>query len=56
MISTMSLLDRQFAVDAPDEVWVGSITDIATDDGWLFLAAVIDLSSRQVGTGRCART
>ena len=43
-----NLLNRQFAVDTPDKVWVGDITYIATDEGWLFLAVVIDLFSRQV--------
>jgi putative transposase len=43
-----NLLNRQFAVDVPDRVWVGDITYIATDEGWLFLAVVIDLFSRQV--------
>lgn len=43
-----NLLNRQFTVDAPDKVWVGDITYIPTDEGWLFLAVVIDLFSRQV--------
>ena len=43
-----NLLDRQFAVAEPDKVWAGDITYIATDEGWLFLAVVIDLFSRQV--------
>ena len=43
-----NLLNRQFTVDAPDTVWAGDITYIATDEGWLFLAVVIDLFSRQV--------
>jgi putative transposase len=43
-----NLLNRQFAVDVPDKVWVGDITYMATDEGWLFLAVVIDLFSRQV--------
>ena len=43
-----NLLNRQFSVDAPDKVWVGDITYIATDEGWLFLAVVIDLFNRQV--------
>ena len=43
-----NLLNRQFTVEAPDKVWVGDITYIATDEGWLFLAVVIDLFSRQV--------
>jgi putative transposase len=43
-----NLLDRQFAVAAPDRVWSSDITYIATDEGWLYLAVVIDLFSRQV--------
>jgi putative transposase len=43
-----NLLNREFAVAKPDKVWVGDITYIATDEGWLFLAVVIDLFSRQV--------
>ena len=43
-----NLLNREFVVAAPDKVWVGDITYIATDEGWLFLAVVIDLFSRQV--------
>ena len=43
-----NLLNRQFTVDAPNKVWVGDITYIATEEGWLFLAVVIDLFSRQV--------
>jgi transposase InsO family protein len=43
-----NLLNREFAVAEPDRLWAGDITYIATDDGWLFLAVVIDLFSRQV--------
>ena len=42
------MLDRKFSPAAPDHVWVSDITYIATDEGWLYLAAVIDLYSRQV--------
>jgi putative transposase len=35
-------------VAEPDRVWAGDITYIHTDEGWLFLAVVIDLFSRQV--------
>ncbi len=49
-----NLLNRQFSVAAPDKVWVGDITYIATAEGWLFLAVVIDLFSRQV-VGWCLR-
>lgn len=41
-------LERQFAVDAPDKVWVTDITYIKTHEGWLYLAVVIDLFSRRV--------
>ena len=43
-----NLLARDFSPAAPDRVWSGDITYIATDEGWLYLAAVIDLFSRQV--------
>jgi putative transposase len=43
-----NLLNREFTVAEPDKVWAGDITYIATDEGWLFLAVVIDLFSRQV--------
>lgn len=43
-----NLLNRQFAVDQPNRVWTSDITYIATDEGWLYLTAVIDLFSRQV--------
>ncbi len=44
---TPNLLDRQFTVAQSDRVWAGDITHIHTDEGWLFLAVVIDLFSRQ---------
>jgi transposase InsO family protein len=43
-----SLLRRNFKPAAPDRAWTSDITDIATDEGWLYLAVVIDLFSRQV--------
>ena len=43
-----NLLNRNFAPDAPNRVWSGDITYIATEEGWLFLAVVIDLFSRKV--------
>jgi putative transposase len=43
-----NLLDRNFHAATPNTVWVGDITFIPTDQGWLFLAVVIDLFSRQV--------
>lgn len=41
-------LDRQFAVSAPDRVWVSDITYLRTTQGWLYLAVFIDLFSRLV--------
>ena len=43
-----NVLDRKFSVEAPNQVWVGDLTYIPTDEGWLFLAVVIDLFSRKV--------
>ena len=43
-----NLLRQVFVASAPDEVWVTDITQIYTHEGWLYLAAVIDLYSRAV--------
>ncbi|WP_419643096.1 DDE-type integrase/transposase/recombinase, partial [Thiolapillus sp.] len=41
-------MERQFTVDKPKQTYVGDITSIETQEGWLYLAVVIDLYSRQV--------
>lgn len=41
-------LKQDFTVDVPDSVWVTDITYIRTHEGWLYLAAVIDLYSRKI--------
>jgi putative transposase len=41
-------LDRQFKVHQPSRVYVGDITYIYTQEGWSYLAVVIDLFSRQI--------
>lgn len=41
-------LARAFAVTAPNRVWAGDITSVWTDEGWLYLAVVLDLFSRAV--------
>ena len=41
-------LDRRFEPGEPDRIWVGDITYIATGEGWLYLAAVLDLGSRRL--------
>jgi len=43
-----NLLNRNFTVAAPNQAWAGDITCIATNEGWLYLAVVIDLFSRKV--------
>ncbi len=43
-----NLLNRNFQPGAPDCVWTSDITYIQTDAGWLYLAVVLDLYSRQV--------
>lgn len=43
-----NVLNRQFDVDRPDQVYVGDITYLWTQEGWLYLAVVIDLYSRKV--------
>ena len=43
-----NLLKRQFHVTAPNHVWAGDITYIPTQNGWLYLATVMDLYSRKI--------
>lgn len=43
-----NLLARQFAVEVPNRAWCADITAIWTLEGWLYLAAVLDLHDRQV--------
>ena len=43
-----NLLNRQFAPVAANQAWVADITYIRTRQGWLYLAAVLDLFSRKV--------
>ncbi|MDR6955771.1 putative transposase [Ancylobacter sp. 3268] len=43
-----NLPDRAFAASAPDQKWVADFTDIWAAEGWLYVAAVVDLFSRRV--------
>jgi transposase InsO family protein len=43
-----NLLEQDFSATAPNQKWVSDITYIATDEGWLYLAVVLDLHSRLV--------
>jgi transposase InsO family protein len=43
-----TVLDRQFIAQSPNRKWCCDITYVATDEGFLYLAAVIDLCSRRI--------
>ncbi len=43
-----NLLQRDFTADGPDKKWMADITYIATREGWLYLATVLDAFSRRV--------
>jgi putative transposase len=43
-----NLLEQKFTADAPDQKWVSDITYIWTEEGWLYLAVVLELYSRRV--------
>jgi transposase InsO family protein len=43
-----NVLDRKFEAKGPNQAWVTDVTYIATDEGWLYLAAILDLFSRRV--------
>ena len=42
------LVERDFSADRPDELWVGDVTYIPTDEGWLYVASVLDVFSRRL--------
>jgi len=43
-----NVLDRQFEADGPNKKWVADFTYVWTAEGWLYVAAVLDLYSRKV--------
>lgn len=43
-----NVLDRQFTALAPNQKWVADFTYVWTQEGWLYVAAVVDLFSRRV--------
>ena len=43
-----NVLERSFSTAAPNRAWVSDVKAIRTGEGWLYLAAVIDLFSRRV--------
>jgi putative transposase len=49
-----NLIERDFTAPAPNRIWLADITYIPTAEGWLYLAAVMDLFSRKI-VGWCMR-
>lgn len=43
-----NLLEQQFHAEAPNRIWASDITYIHTGEGWLYLAVVLDVYSRQI--------
>ena len=43
-----NLLQQKFVVSEPNRVWLADITYIPPGEGWLYLAAVLDLATRKV--------
>jgi hypothetical protein len=43
-----NILGREFLADGPNKAWVTDITYIWTREGWLYVAVIVDLSSRMV--------
>jgi transposase InsO family protein len=43
-----NLVDQDFEADRPDQKWLTDITYIPTEEGWLYLATVLDLYSRRI--------
>ena len=43
-----NILDREFSATTPNQKWLSDITYVATDEGWLYLACVIDLFGHEI--------
>jgi putative transposase len=43
-----NILNREFHAEKPNQKWVSDITYIATDEGWLYLAGIMDLYGRRI--------
>jgi putative transposase len=43
-----NLIERNFTADALNRTWLADITYVETDQGWLYLATVMDLYSRKI--------
>jgi transposase InsO family protein len=43
-----NLLNREFTADHPNQKWVSDVTYVPTDEGWLYVAGILDLYGREV--------
>nr|WP_142238781.1 DDE-type integrase/transposase/recombinase [Bacillus cereus] len=43
-----NVLNRQFKVEKPNQVWLADITYVSTKEGWLYVASLMDLYSRKI--------
>jgi len=43
-----NVLNQQFQASAPDQVWMADITYVPTNEGWLYVASVMDLYTRKI--------
>lgn len=46
--AALNLVNQDFKVELPNSVWVSDITYVATKEGWLYMAVILDLFSRKV--------
>jgi len=44
----LNLLDQNFEVPGPNQVWVADITYVATEQGWLYMAGIKDLWNKEI--------
>jgi len=43
-----NLLDRNFTAERPNQVWLSDMTYVPTAEGWLYVAAILDMCSRRI--------
>ena len=43
-----NLLERNFTAERPDRLWLADISYLPTDEGWLYLAAIKDMATREI--------
>jgi transposase InsO family protein len=55
-VAAPNLVNREFYAARPDACWLSDITYIPTREGWLYLAAILDLHSRAVAGWAMSRT